>query len=252
MRFDHPGAGEIAQLFPLWKAVFGDYGGFWEMFLDTAFLPDHCLCLLEDNQVTAALYWFDCECADQKLAYVYGVVTHPEYRNRGLCRALLEQTHAHLKGKGYAAVLLVPAEAPLRQMYEKLGYETCTCVSEFSCTASEQPISIRAIGPEEYRMLRREYLPEGSVLQEGANLDFLAAQAQFYVGDNILLAAYQEENCLHGMELLGCREAAPGILRALSCEKGHFRTPGGELPFAMIHPLVPNAPVPKYFGFAFD
>lgn len=252
MKIDHPAKLQIPQLLGLWKSVFGDHGGFWEMFLETAFVPEHCRCITENGQVTAALYWFDVCCHGQKLAYVYAVVTHPEHRNQGLCRKLLDDTHAHLAQQGYSSVLLVPEKPPLRQMYEKLGYRNCTTVSEFSCNAGDSPVSLRAIGPLEYAQLRREFLPAGGVIQKRENLDFLAAQAQFFTGEDFLLAAYVDGDTLHSMELLGPREAAPGIVRALGCMKGNFRTPGKEKPFAMFHPLTEDAAIPEYFGFAFD
>ena len=252
MTIDHPTPGQVPQLLQLWKTVFGEHNGFWEMFLDTAFDAGHCRCACADGQAAAALFWFDCSCGGRKLAYIYAVVTHPQFRNRGLCRILLEDTHAHLVSSGYAAAMLVPEGEGLRQMYRKLGYEDCTAVSEFSCSAAGPAASLRAIGPKEYAVLRREFLPEGGVVQEGANLDFLAQQAQFYAGVDFLLAAYIDGAALSGMELLGNREAAPGIVTALGCETGSFRIPGKDKPFAMYHPLRADAPFPRYFGFAFD
>jgi len=73
-----------------------------------------------------------------------------------------------------------------------------------------------------------------------------------FAGADFLLAAYLDENKLHGMELLGNPEAAPGILHALGCETGTFQIPGAEKPFAMIHKLTENAGKPAYFGFSFD
>ena len=113
-------------------------------------------------------------------------------------------------------------------------------------------MEIRNVGMEEYAALRREFLPENAVLQEGLQLPFLAAQAQLLAGADFLLAAWLEGNALHGMELLGNTNAAPGILRALGCEKGIFQTPGVNNPFAMIHKLQDSAVVPNYFGFSFD
>lgn len=252
MRIDHPGHAQIPQLLAVWKQAFGDHGGFWETFLETGFDPQSCRCVLLDGQAAAALCWFDGYCGSQKTAYLYAVVTHPGYRNRGLCRRLLEDVHAHLSQKGYASSMLVPEQPALRRMYEKLGYRSCTRVSEISCTAAEAPIPIRTIGPEEYARLRREFLPEGGVIQEGRTLSFLASQARFFTGGEFLLAAYQEEDLLHGMELLGNEALAPAILRALDCKRGHFRIPGKEREFAMFHPLTEYAVRPRYFGFAFD
>lgn len=252
MRIDQPAESQIPELLEMWKTAFGDYGGFWEMFLETAFEAEHCRCVTVDGRAAAALYWFDTACNGQRMAYVYAVVTHPGCRNQGLCRLLLADVHRYLTENGYSAVLLVPEKESLRQMYRKLGYADCTTVSEFVCHTGTEPVPVRAIGQAEYGRLRRDYLPEGGVLQEGKNLDFLAAQAQLFAGEDFLLAAYLEEDTLHGMELLGNRDAAPGILQVLKCTQGSFRTPGGEKPFAMFHPLTADAVVPQYFGFAFD
>lgn len=252
MMFEHPGQVRIGQLLELWKDAFGEHQGFWEMFLETAFQQDHCRCLILDEQVAASLCWLDCSWEGKPVAYIYAVVTHPAYRNRGLCRRLLEEVHNLLKARGYTAAMLVPAQEELRKMYGKMGYVNCGGVTEFACTAGEPAMPLRAIGPAEYAVLRRKFLPVGSVLQEGRNLDFLAAQAQFFAGPEVLLAAYWEDGVLHGMELLGNREAAPGILKTLECQTGHFRCPGREMPFAMFFPLTETAAMPDYFGFAFD
>lgn len=252
MKIDHPTDSQIPQLLQMWKGAFGDHGGFWEMFLRTAFVPENCRCICRDGQLRAALYWFDVDCGGQKMAYLYAVVTHPEYRGKGLCRRLIEDTHAYLAEKGYSASLLVPETEGLRRMYREMGYEDCTAISELSCAAGGEAVSLRAIGPGEYAALRRKFLPQGGVIQEGKNLDLLAADARFYIGETFLMAAYMEGKNLHAMELLGDPHAAPGILAALNCPRGVFRIPGEEKPFAMFHPLTANAQKPAYFGFAFD
>ena len=247
---DHPA--ENTELLALWKDVFGDHGGFWELFLETGFSPDRCRCVMEDGHIAAALCWLDFSCRGQKLAYLYAVMTRPDCRGRGLCRALMADTHGLLSQRGYAGAVLVPAEESLRQMYEKLGYRTCTAVTEFACAAGAEAADLRCVTPEEYGRLRRQALPEGGALQEGASLSFLAAQAELFAGEDFLLAAWGEGDTLHGMELLGDRAAAPGILKALGFAKGTFRTPGTDRPFAMFLPLSPDAKAPDYFGFAFD
>ena len=252
MNFEQPGKNQIPQMIRLWKEVFGEYDGFWELFMDTAFLPDHCRCITEAGQPIAGLYWFDCSCGSDRIAYVYAVATDPRYRGKGLCRMLMAKVHTLLKDQGYDSVMLVPADPGLREMYRKMGYEDCTRISELSCRAGISPVEIRSVGTEEYATLRRKMLPSGSILQEGKNLNFLAAQAQLFAGKDFLLAAYLDGDTLHGMELLGNPKSAPGILRALGCEQGKFQIPGTERAFAMIHKLSKNAVTPAYFGFSFD
>lgn len=240
------------QLKTLWHLAFGDGEEAIDAFFRTAYAPERCRYLTENGRVTAALYWLDCAYRGQKQAYIYAVATHPDHRGRGLCRRLLADTHALLKEQGYAAALLVPAEEGLRAMYEKMGYRTCTHVKKFRCEAGPSPVSLRAVGPEEFARLRRRFLPASGVLQEEENIPFLARQMQFFAGDDFLLTAYLEEDSLTAAELLGNKDAAPGILSALGAKKGSFRCPGNETPFAMWYPLQVDTAAPGYFGFAFD
>lgn len=252
MRIDCPAPEHLPQLRKLWQEAFGDTDAFLDSFYRTAYSPDRCRCVLDGDRVAAVLYWIDCAVDDQKLAYIYAVVTDPNCRGRGLCRRLMENTHGLLRSRGYAGAVLVPQQESLRQMYAGLSYENCGGLAEFSCEADGAPVPLRAVSPSEFAALRKTLLPAGAVIQEGAGLAFLAEQVQFYAGENFLLAAYAEKDTLHVPELLGDPKAAPGILKTLGAARGHFRTPGAAVPFAMFHPLTENAAAPNYFGFAFD
>lgn len=252
MKAKHPSNRHLPQLRRLWQDAFGDPDVFLDSFYRTAYSPDRCLCLLSEDQVTAVLYWIDCSLGQEKLAYIYAVVTHPDHRGKGLCRTLLSQTHTLLKSRGYSSAVLVPQKESLRNMYAGMGYRDMGGLRELSCTADGQSIPIRAIGAEEFSALRRSMIPADGILQEGEGLVFLSEQLEFYTGQDFLLAAYVEKDTLFGVELLGNSAAAPGILKTLGFSKGSFRTPGDEKPFAMVFPLTPDAPVPNYLGFAFD
>lgn len=253
MIFDYPAPEQLPMLRRLWKTAFGDTEEYLSAFFETAFSPLRCRVAAEDGETAGMLYWFDITCHGQKMAYIYAVATHPEHRGRGVCRNLLADTHRLLKEQGYAAALLVPQSEALRNMYASFGYRDCTTVSELFCAAGRDPVPLHKIDWEEFARLRREYLPEGGVVQEGENLRFLNTQVRFYRGTDFLLAAQeQEEDTLFGAELLGSAAAAPGILKALGCGQGTFRTPGCQAPFAMFRPLTENAREPGYFGFPFD
>lgn len=243
---------DIAPLRRLWQQAFGDTEEFLNIFFSTAYSPNRCRCLYEDGQLGAALYWFDCTWEGKKLAYLYAVATDKQYRGRGFCRALMADTHTHLRKLGYHGTILVPNGQQLFGLYEKLGYRTCSYVSIFSCTASDAPIPLQEISREEYASLRRHYLPEGGVVQEGEALDLLGAYSGFYKGKDLLLTAYPENGKLTVSELLGDPAAAPGILSALGYSEGKFRTPGKERPFAMYYPLTDNDTAPEYLGLALD
>ena len=252
MTIDSPAVNQIPQLRDLWQLAFGDEETFMDAFFQNGFSSDRCRCITADGRIAAALYWFETLCSNQNLAYLYGVATHPDFRGQGLCRTLMENTRRHLKALGYQGILLVPQDEPLRNMYRNMGYQDCTTVSEFFCTADPDPVPIYTIESQEYTDLRRMYLPPNSIIQEGNNLTFLESYAKFYKGTDFLLAAAHDGDSLFAMEYLGNRHAAPGVLRALGFSQGTFRTIGSETPFAMFCPLSENAAVPSYFAFAFD
>lgn len=253
MIIDAPRDAHIPSLRSLFEEAFGDTDAFLDIFFSTAFSPNRCRCVTENGRVLAALYWFDCYCHGARMAYLYAVATSVSHRGQGLFTALMEDTHKHLASRGYAGAILVPGEASLFSFYEKSGYVVCGGVKEFSCAASEKSVTLYPIDTEKYANLRREYLPEGGVIQEGENLNFLAKQASLYMGDRFLLAARREGDILCVLELMGDLQNAPAIVRALGCALGHFRTVGDQKPFAMYRPLVdPPLPAPVYFGLAFD
>lgn len=252
MKIDFPSPHHIRQQRRLWQDAFGDTDAFLDSFFRTAYAPDRCRCVLMEDEIAAILYWIDCELGGQKLAYIYAVVTKPAHRGKGLCRMLMEDTHRLLTSLDYAGTLLVPQKESLRNMYEGMGYRNAGALAVFSCAAGNTPFPLRAVGSAEFSALRRKLLPENAVIQEGAGLDFLAEQLQFYAGSNILLAAYGENGILSVPELLGDSAAAPGVLKALGYSHGNFRIPGETTPFAMFHPLIGSAVIPSYFGFAFD
>ena len=242
----------IDQLKALWQCSFGDPEDAIDAFFSTAYTPARCQVLMQGDQVTAALYWLDTQYQGQKLAYLYAVATHPDFRGRGQCRCLMTHTKKLLKARGYAGILLSPASDGLRQMYGGMGYRDCCYCAKLSVPAAKEPAPLRMIGADEYTRLRRQYLPEDGVVQEGENITYLKSFASFYAGEDFLLAAAQEGTVLHGLELLGNRQAAGGIVKALSCTEGTFRTPGYETMLAMFLPLKPSARAPGYLGFPFD
>lgn len=248
-----PSFNDRLPLRALWKEAFGDPDEFLNLFEQTAYSPKRSRRLAVDGQCAAALYWFDCKCDGQKIAYLYAIATKKAYRGQGLCRALMEDTHEHLRKLGYAAAMLVPSEESLFEFYEKLGYQTATRISEITCDAADEPILLTRIGEEEYGKLRRKMIPSGGVLQENENLCYLSAQAEFYRGEQFLLAARKEKDTLIGIELLGDATLAPRIVRSFDMKQGRFRTLGQERAFSMIYPLDPQkTPKTTHFGLAFD
>lgn len=253
MRIDIPSPDQIPQLRALWREAFGDTDEFLDIFFTTAFSPERCRCIAEDGRVIAALYIFDCEYKSRRIAYIYAVATAESHRGRGLCRALMSETHRQLQEQGCAGCILVPGSAGLFELYRKMGYSICSRIGSLEVTAEDSPINIRAVSTQEYAALRRRYIPRGGVIQEKESLRLLEAQASFYAGDDFVLVVQISKDTLYSPEMLGNIDRAPAIVHALGCSKGKFRVPGEKKPFAMYLPLCEQSlDEPSYFGLAFD
>lgn len=240
----------LLELKSLWRLAFGDPEEAIDGFFSTGFSPERCQYLTRDGQVVCALYWFDCRCGGQKLAYLYALATRPEYRNKGLAAQLLEKTHAVLREQGYDGAILKPADG-LFPYYEKQGYKTCGYIDRLEVESADVPCPIRELTPEEFILLRRQHLPEGGVEQSGDAIQFLHLYARFWQGPGCVLCAGREEKAVY--EFLGDLSSLPGALRALQIPSAEPITPGHRLPFLMYLPLCQKMETPpKYLGLSLE
>ena len=249
MRIDHPTTEQIGALRALWQEAFGDDDRFLDAFFDNAFSPLRCRCMTENGRLAAALYWFDCTWQGQKVAYLYAVATAKAFQNRGLCRNLMDDTHALLAAQGYAGAVLVPGTQALFSLYTKLGYTTLSCADTVSSNPGK-PVSVRKIDTTEFFALREGFLGQNDIKMGAESCRFLSSVWQLYAGNRWVLAAFDNGEALIGMEFLGDSSAIPGILAALGKKSGTFRIPGSK-PFAMYKGFG-NDLLPDYFGLAFD
>lgn len=251
MTVDRPAESQYPALRSLWQQAFGDPDVFLDGFFATGFSPDRCRCIRWNDRLAAALYWFDCRWQGKKLAYIYAVATEADFRGKGFCRSLMEDTHAHLKKLGYAGAVLVPGSRELFGMYEKLGYRGFSPKLWQELPAAEPAVPIRALTAEEFAEKRPTFLPEGGVLQEGATLAYLSTFAGFYEADDCLFCGGGEEIFLF-QEFLGDEKKIPGILAALQGKQGRVPCPGQGPDSAMYYPLTDEEEIPAYFGLALN
>lgn len=252
MIIDAPKRAEIPALRALWKEAFGDTDAWLDTFFSTAFSPTRSRVLTEEGSVAAALYWFDCEAHGAPVAYLYAIATAKAMRGKGLCRALMENTHQYLRSLGYASAVLVPAEHSLFDFYGKMGYRPFSPVKRLTVKPSGDPVAIRRLTQEEYASRRRALLPTGGVVQEKESLAFLSTQAALCAAADALFTARMENGVLYVSELLGSVAIAPRLTRTFGAKEGHFRTCGEGDMLAMYYPLLEDAPAPTYFGLPFD
>jgi len=248
MNIEHPVKNQIPQLKALWKQAFGDTEEEIDYFFQKGFSENRCLCAVIDEQVAAALYWFDCSVWGKKVAYLYAIATEKFYQRQGIAGKLITAVHNHLQNSGYSGAVLVPSEESLFAFYERSGYTSFGGIREFTCQNANTSIPLSRIGKARYAELRKAYLPQGGVLQEDVLLDCLE---EFYEGEDFVFTASVRNDALFVPELLGNTEKAPQILAALGFAQGLFRTPGSQQKFAMFCPFT-GMPAPTYFGLALD
>ena len=251
MKPDYPAVSDIPKLRSLWKLAFGDTDDFLDVFFSTAYQPDRCRCIREGDSVPAALYWLDMDLQGQKFAYIYAVATDPDFRGKGLCRMLMEDTAEVLTARGYDGAILVPQEECLRVMYRKMGYLPATTLDEVFCAGSA-PCPVTEITATDYADRRAALAPNGSLSPGKAALSFMAQLVRFYTGNGFLAAVSREQEHLRILEYLGEPDSAPALVAALGATEATVRTPGKQKEFAMYRPLSPACKKPEYYPFAFD
>ena len=244
MIIKNPVTADIPALKRLWQDAFGDTETFLEKFFSTGFSPYRCRCLWKDGALAAALYWFDCGFGDKKLSYLYAVATDSAFQRQGLCAALMDDTHRHLKVLGYDGAVLVPGSEDLRRYYRRFGYENFGGIRQQRVSFSAFGDDFLTIDKNEFARLRKAYLPQGGIVQEGALLDFFDTFANFYAGDGFILAVTEDR-----AELLG---SDPDLPPAPPEEKALILRTPGDTPFAMYLPLSDIGEKPSYFGIALN
>lgn len=247
MIIDRPLKSQIPALRRLWKQAFGDSDDFLDGFFQTGFSFDRCRCLQTEGTLAAALYWFDCTWRNKKVAYIYAVATDDAFRGKGLCRALMEDTHKHLQSLGYAGAALVPGNEGLFSLYAKFGYRSF-CPMQTVTVAAGKPVEMSPISPDNYRLRRQFRIGADAIVQDRVVTDFFATYGGFYKAADTVFAASREKDTLYFQEYLGDPKLLGSIVAALGCETGEVLLPGGDRDTAMYLPFDNDPTLPAYFG----
>ena len=114
----------IAELRRIWQEAFGDSDEALDNFSATGFSPDRCHYICDEDTPVSALYWFDCELNEKKLAYIYAVATLDEWRGRGIATRLLTEALNLIDASGrFDCAALIPSSLDSLRLYARLGFE---------------------------------------------------------------------------------------------------------------------------------
>lgn len=110
----------------LWETCFDDSKEFTDLYFSRRYTDEVNHFIELDGQVISALqtlpYPMSSGSSLIRTAYVSGVCTHPDYRERGLMKTLMQQTHQALYREGVVLATLIPAEEWLKGYYARFGY----------------------------------------------------------------------------------------------------------------------------------
>ncbi len=107
----------------LWREVFGDEDIFIDEFLINHYSQHTMLRVTNpDNLYLSMVHIIPFECEIGRVAYIYGVATHPECRNQGYATKLMTAAMEHIRECGYIAAVLIPSEEWLRGYYTQFGF----------------------------------------------------------------------------------------------------------------------------------
>lgn len=111
----------------MWKVCFEDTDAFIDLIFTQKYRPENTLVYFENDIAVASLqmhpYTISFYGEETSFAYLAGLCTLPEYRNKGYMAQLINETHRILKVRNIPLAILIPAEDWLFRFYEKFDYE---------------------------------------------------------------------------------------------------------------------------------
>ncbi len=139
----------------LWQRVFHDDDEFIDEFIQNHYSLHQMLCV-EDHvakRYLSMLHIIPFEAEAGRIAYIYGVATDEDARNRGLATKLMQQAMEQIAADGsYQAALLIPSEEWLREYYARFGFSgsiptTFDAYNNFDFGSGDTQLDIAMICP---------------------------------------------------------------------------------------------------------
>lgn len=116
---------DVKAIRELWDSVFYEEPDFNEYYFKNIFDYNNTLIMIEENELMSMLQMLPYEINNiGSVTYIYGAATNPKYRKQGLMSELIKKSFEIDCSREIMASILIPANKPLFEFYEGLGYET--------------------------------------------------------------------------------------------------------------------------------
>ncbi len=234
----------------LWALCFPGDGKFTNYFFERIYDPAGALVAVDGENPVAMLhmlpYTFRWHGQEIPLSYLYGIGTHPEFRNRGLSRGLMEQALFELHLRGVPLAALIPERDDLFPFYEKQGFSPVfSCPGQLGFDLAESKEAAVDDIEELNTIYERELAETPHVARNSAVWRGLLEETALFGGRVVFHRSRQGYAVLSGGKIseafgLGAErgaDAAPfGCLRVVKAKR---LAELSEVVFALVDPLAP-------------
>lgn len=172
----------------MWKTCFGDTDEYMDIYFSKKYKNENTLIYFEQGEAVASLqmlpYTITFYGEVIPLAYLAGLCTLPEHRQKGYMEQLIREAHRVIEERNIPLSILIPAEEWLYGFYAKYGY---TQVFD----KDESPIPLREIlhqyedNRKAYKVLNSLFEDRDFCVQKTFD-DFLAIKADYVLDGDVV------------------------------------------------------------------
>ncbi len=119
---------EGCEVMHLWRELFGDDPSFILHYVTHYSSERKRLLHYEDGKLVGMVHLQRFRCGEFQIGYFYALGVHPDYRNRGVAHALMEELFERQREEGDDISLCIPADEEIKRWYiEKFGFRETGC-----------------------------------------------------------------------------------------------------------------------------
>ncbi|MDR0894398.1 MAG: GNAT family N-acetyltransferase [Prevotellaceae bacterium] len=205
-----------SQTRKLWTICFNDNPKFVDMYFQKRYSDENNITHIQHRKVVAALqtmhYPMTAFGGIIDTSYISGACTHPDYRNQGIMRRLLQRALQQTWIRGAPLSTLIPAEPWLFDYYARMGYAPIFYVHRYTfdrkehdrygeCAPSEKLQRHQSFEPAVYQYLNSRLMQRPCCIQHSEE-DFQVILADLAVSDGYLFTLADHYATIRALAIL--------------------------------------------------